>query len=53
MDVPNIDAVIGYEAARDARGYAHRVGRTARAGRPGVALSLLGGKEEVFRLPLL
>ena len=37
--------VINYEVPASVRGYVHRVGRTARAGRSGMAVSLVEEKE--------
>ncbi len=45
MDLPHVDRVINYDAAPFIRTYIHRVGRTARAGRSGVAISLVRGPE--------
>jgi ATP-dependent RNA helicase DDX27 len=40
LDVKAIDTVINYEAPQNLEIYIHRVGRTARAGRTGVAITL-------------
>jgi len=40
IDVDGISHVINYEIPEDAENYIHRIGRTARAGREGVAVSL-------------
>lgn len=40
LDIKGIDMVINYEAPQTQEIYVHRVGRTARAGRSGVALTL-------------
>ncbi len=42
IDVDDITHVVNYDLPTDAENYIHRVGRTARAGRNGVALSLCG-----------
>ncbi len=42
LDIDDLAAVVNYELPRDAAGYVHRVGRTARAGRSGVAITLAG-----------
>lgn len=40
LDVPDIDHVVSYDVTA-ATTYVHRIGRTARAGQPGTALSLV------------
>jgi superfamily II DNA/RNA helicase len=45
MDLPSVDLVVNYDATPFLRTYIHRIGRTARAGRAGTAISLLRGKE--------
>src|SRR5690606_24496223 len=45
IDVPNISHVINYELPDDPENYVHRIGRTARNGASGVAITLCGGEE--------
>lgn len=42
LDVPNIAAVIHYQAPRGAEVFLHRSGRTARAGRAGESVTFMG-----------
>ena len=49
IDIEDIQMVINYDCPRDAEDYVHRVGRTARAGREGEAVTLTAPGE----LPLL
>lgn len=41
LDIATVDLVINYELPKAPRDYVHRVGRTARAGRPGQSVSLI------------
>ena len=45
IDVEGITHVINYEMPNDAEGYVHRIGRTARAGASGMALSFCDVEE--------
>ena len=45
LDVDRVDMVVNYELPLDAESYVHRIGRTARAGREGVAISLVSSRE--------
>jgi ATP-independent RNA helicase DbpA len=45
LDIDALDAVINYQIARDIEVYVHRIGRTGRAGRKGLACTLFSDKE--------
>ena len=45
IDVPNISHVVNYELPNEPESYVHRIGRTARAGAGGAALSLCDASE--------
>lgn len=45
IDVKNIEAVFNYDLPRDDEDYIHRIGRTARAGKSGVAFTFVSRKQ--------
>jgi ATP-dependent RNA helicase DeaD len=49
LDIDNISHVINYDLPQDPEAYVHRVGRTGRAGREGIAISLLTPREQWLR----
>lgn len=49
VDVENIEAVFNYDIPNDEEYYVHRIGRTGRAGKTGVAYTFVSGKE-LFKL---
>jgi ATP-dependent RNA helicase DeaD len=46
LDIPHISHVINFDLPNSPEGYVHRIGRTGRAGREGVAISLAQPREE-------
>lgn len=48
IDVDNISHVINYEIPNIAESYVHRIGRTARAGEAGIAISFCDAEEKAF-----
>jgi len=45
MDIPGVDYVISYDLPGYTKTYIHRIGRCARAGREGHAISLIFRKQ--------
>ncbi len=52
IDVPNISHVVNYELPNEPESYIHRIGRTARAGAGGTALSLCDHSERPHLLAI-
>jgi len=52
LDVPAVDLVINYDVPRDPDTYIHRVGRTARAGRSGEAITVIGQRDVALLLAI-
>ena len=48
IDVPGVTHVINYDIPRDSESYVHRIGRTARAGKSGHAISFCDRSEQAF-----
>jgi superfamily II DNA/RNA helicase len=48
IDVDGISHVVNYDLPNIPETYVHRIGRTARAGAPGIAISLCDGEEVAF-----
>lgn len=45
LDVDDVDSVVNFELPRDPEDYVHRIGRTARAGRKGKAVTFVGRRD--------
>ncbi|MDE6513831.1 MAG: DEAD/DEAH box helicase [Muribaculaceae bacterium] len=45
IDIDDISMVVNFDVPHDAEDYVHRIGRTARAGEEGVAVTLVGERE--------
>jgi ATP-dependent RNA helicase DDX49/DBP8 len=45
LDIPSVRFVVNYDVPRDPADYVHRVGRTARAGRDGTAITFTGPRD--------
>lgn len=48
IDVDNIDYVINYDIPQNPEYYIHRIGRTARAGKSGAAITICSGRRQVY-----
>ena len=48
LDIPNVSHVINYDVPSHAEDYVHRIGRTGRAGRTGVAISIAVPSDEKY-----
>ena len=53
IDVNDLTHVINYSLPNDHEGYVHRIGRTGRAGKEGIAISFIGSKNEMRHIKML
>ncbi len=49
IDVDNLEIVVNYDLPYDAEDYVHRIGRTGRAGRRGMSVTFVSGRE-IYRI---
>ncbi|MEI6147860.1 MAG: DEAD/DEAH box helicase [bacterium] len=52
IDVDDLEVVINYDIPYDAEDYVHRIGRTGRAGKRGVAITFVSGRD-IYKLPYI
>ena len=52
LDIDNLSMVINYDVPTEAENYVHRIGRTARAGKTGKAITL-ASEQDVYELPAI
>lgn len=45
IDIPNIDIIFNFEIPKDEKSYVHRIGRTGRAGKNGLAVSFVSERD--------
>lgn len=53
IDVQDLTHVINYSLPNDPESYVHRIGRTGRAGKEGIAISFIGSKNELRYIKML
>ena len=51
LDIPHVDVVVNYSVPNHSKDYIHRVGRTARAGRAGISVTILSQYDVVRIAP--
>ena len=52
LDIPNVDLVINYDLPKNEEVYTHRIGRTGRMDKEGIAISFVRGYEEYLDITL-
>lgn len=52
LDIPEVELVVNYDVPRNPDDYIHRVGRTARAGKKGEAITMVGQRDVVLFLAI-
>lgn len=53
IDVQDLTHVINYSMPNDPESYVHRIGRTGRAGKEGIAISFIGSKNELRYIKMI
>ena len=52
IDVDNLELVVNYDLPYDAEDYVHRIGRTGRAGKRGMAITFVSGRD-IYKLQFI
>ena len=52
LDIPEVELVVNYDVPRNPDDYVHRVGRTARAGKTGEAITMIGQRDVTLILEI-
>ncbi len=52
IDVDDLELVVNFDLPYDAEDYVHRIGRTGRAGKRGVAITFVSGRD-IYKLPYI
>ena len=52
MDISDVSHVINFDTPEVAVDYIHRIGRTGRADRDGIAISFIGDREQVYQMAI-
>ena len=50
IDVDNVEAVFNYDLPLDDESYVHRIGRTGRAGKSGIAINFVTGRRDLGKI---
>ena len=50
IDIDDVDGVINFDLPQSHEYYVHRIGRTGRAGKTGLSLTLVSGRQQIFKL---
>jgi ATP-dependent RNA helicase DeaD len=45
LDIPGVSHIYNYDTPKDSNDYIHRIGRTARAGKEGIAISIIASRD--------